>query len=108
MSTTGSGPLAGVRVIDVTTTLLGPYCTQLLAAMGAEVIKIESAAGDIARAMRDDSDQRAFILNRGKRSVVLDLKQAEAKAALAAIVRTSDVFVHNLRAGAAGRLGIDY
>jgi crotonobetainyl-CoA:carnitine CoA-transferase CaiB-like acyl-CoA transferase len=103
-----TGPLDGVRVVDVTSTLLGPYCTQLLAAMGAEVIKIESAAGDIARAMRDDSDQRAFILNRGKRSVVLDLKQQQAKAALAAIVRRSDVFVHNLRASAAARLGIDY
>ncbi|HWL45122.1 MAG TPA: CaiB/BaiF CoA-transferase family protein [Ilumatobacter sp.] len=102
------GPLAGIRVIDVTTTVLGPYCTYLLGCLGAEVIKIESPGGDIARAMRGAGEQRTYLLNRGKRSVVLDLKQPSAVEALAALVATSDVFMHNLRASAASRLGIDY
>lgn len=106
-----TGPLAGTRVIDVTTTFLGPYCTYLLAQMGAEVIKIESPAGDITRSLRSSSDarvERSFVLNRGKKSMAVDLKRDEGRDALGRLVGTADVFVHNMRNSAASRLGLDY
>jgi crotonobetainyl-CoA:carnitine CoA-transferase CaiB-like acyl-CoA transferase len=106
------GPLTGVRVIDLTINVLGPVATQLLGDMGAEVIKVETPAGD---PMRLIGASKTGMLgpffqttNRNKKSVVLDLKRPEPSAALKRLVETADVFVHNMRTAAAGRLGIDY
>ena len=112
MGSSRHGPLEGVRVIDLTINVLGPVGTQILGDMGAEVIKVEAPAGD---PMRRIGPSRSGELgpffqtaNRNKQSVVLDLKQPEARAALDELVRTGDVFVHNMRHAAAGRLGITY
>ncbi|MDA8198031.1 MAG: CoA transferase [Thermaerobacter sp.] len=101
-----------MRVLDLSTMLVGPYTTQILADLGADVIKVESAAGDPMRhvgPMRNPGMGGIFLTaNRGKRSLVLDLK---AKGAAAVILRMSeqcDVFVHNMRSRAAKRLGIEY
>ena len=106
-----SPPLAGVRVIDLTTTLSGPYCTLLLAELGADVVKIETPGGDIVRYVgpaRNPGMGSIFMaLNRGKRSVALDLKSGEGRAALDGLVDTADVVVHNMRGVAARRLGVD-
>ena len=107
-----SGPLAGIRVVEVAIAVLGPLATQLLGDMGAEVIKIETPEGDPMRQIGPSRHQgmAAYFLNvnRNKKSLVLDLKQPAAKEALLRLAATSDVFVHNMRPGAATRLGIDY
>lgn len=107
-----SGPLAGIRVLDLTINVLGPLATQLLGDMGADVIKIETPQGDPMRqaGMSRNPNMAALFMNtnRNKRSVVLDLKRAPALAALMRLVATADVLVHSLRPGAAGRLGIGY
>ena len=107
-----TGPLAGMRVIDVTSIVLGPYATQMLGDMGADVIKIEAPEGDRTRYIgpsRTHGMASYFAtLNRNKRSVVLDLKRPAAKAALLRLVEGADVFVHNMRQAAAKRLGLDY
>ncbi len=107
-----TGPLAGVRVIDLTSVVLGPFATQTLGDMGAEVIKIETPEGDVTRHIgpsRTPGMGSYFAtLNRNKRSVVLDLKRAPARAALERLIAGADVFVHNMRLGAAARLGLDY
>ena len=102
------GPLSGVRVVDVTTQLSGPYCTWLLSALGADVVKVERPEGDAARAVGPfigDESLYFSSINRAKRSVVLDLRSEEGAAHLAALIRTSDVLVENLRPGALARLG---
>jgi crotonobetainyl-CoA:carnitine CoA-transferase CaiB-like acyl-CoA transferase len=108
----GAGPLAGVRVLDLTSVVFGPFATQLLAELGAEVVKVEAPEGDN---MRHSSPARThgmgalFLnLNRGKRSVVLDLKQAEAHEALLRMARSSDALISNIRPRALARLGLDY
>lgn len=105
-------PLSDVRVCDLTQNLAGPYCTQILADLGASVVKVEPPGGDLARAWGPPFWGRGSALylsaNRGKRSIVVDLKRPEGMALLHRIVAESDVFVHASRPGAARRLGIDY
>jgi crotonobetainyl-CoA:carnitine CoA-transferase CaiB-like acyl-CoA transferase len=108
-----NGPLAGVRVVDVTTIILGPYATQLLGDLGADVIKVEPpGAGDLMRHMgpqRNAGMSGIFLnVNRNKRGLVLDLKHREAKDVLRRLIPTADVFVHNMRPQAIARLGFDY
>lgn len=104
-------PLAGVRVLDLTSVIMGPVCTQILAGYGAEVIKVEAPEGDIMRhaGAKQEPGMGAMFLhaNRGKRSVVLDLKDRDGQAALHALLAGADVFVHNIRPAAIGRIGLD-
>ena len=104
--------LKGLKIIDLTTIVLGPYATQLLADLGAEVIKIESLDGDVFRAVRpgrrDDLGVAFMNFNRNKRSLTLDLKQPRGQEILHALVRDSDVLVHNMRARSATQLGASY
>jgi len=106
------GPLDGVRVIDLTGTVLGPMGTQILGDAGADVIKVEAPGGDPVRYVgpRRSRDMGAYFLNlnRNKRSLVLDLKRKDAHAALLRLIADADVFVHNMRPGAADRLGLGY
>jgi crotonobetainyl-CoA:carnitine CoA-transferase CaiB-like acyl-CoA transferase len=107
-----AGPLAGIRVIDLTAMVMGPYATQIMADMGAEVIKIEPPAGDNTRYISvapAPGLAGVFVnVNRGKKSVVLDLQSEAGKAALRALVATADVFIHSMRAKAIAKLGFDY
>lgn len=106
------GALAGVRVIDITTTVLGPVATQILGDLGADVVKIEPPAGDPMRHLgpaRNGGMAAMFLgMNRNKRSIVLDLKKAQAGEVLRRLVADADVVVHNMRPNAAERLGISY
>jgi len=106
------GPLAGVRVVDLTAVVLGPVATQILGDLGAEVIKVEPPEGDVMRALgpAKHPGMAAYFLNinRNKKSVVLDLKRPAARAALLRLAATADVLVHNMRPDAARRLGIAY
>jgi len=107
-----SGPLAGIRVIDLTAAVLGPVATQILGDLGAEVIKIEPPEGEMMRGIGParNPGMAAYYLNvnRNKKSLVLDLKRPPAREALLRLAATADVLVHNMRPGAAERLGIDY
>lgn len=106
-----SGPLAGLRVLDFTAFLSGPYSTQMLADLGADVIKVESPGGDLSRSIaphfvRDDS-LYFHGTNRNKRSIVLDLKHPEAPVLVADLVARCDVVIENFRPGVLARLGVD-
>jgi crotonobetainyl-CoA:carnitine CoA-transferase CaiB-like acyl-CoA transferase len=107
-----SGPLAGVRVLDLTQFFSGPFCTMVLADLGADVVKVERPGGEPQRnAMRPAgaSESHGFlILNRNKRGVELDLARPDGLEAFLALVRTADVLVENFRPGVTARLGIDY
>ena len=107
-----SGPLAGIRVIDLTAMVMGPYCTQILADMGADVIKIEPPGGDNTRYVSQGPApgmNGVFVnVNRGKRSVVLDLRTEQGKSALSGLVAQADVFIHSMRAQAIAKLGFSY
>ncbi len=107
-----SGPLAGIRVLDLTTVLVGPYCTQILAEMGAEVTKVEAPEGDVVRLIGPGRNSGMgcmyLTINRGKRSIVLDLKRPEARAVLLRLAETADVLVTNIRPQAMARLGLGY
>jgi len=107
------GPLQGIRVVDVTTVMLGPYATQMLGDMGADVIKVEAPpAGDIARNLgeaRMPGMSGSFLnMNRNKRSIAVDLKRPGAQEVLRRLVATAEVFVHNMRPQAIERLGFGY
>jgi crotonobetainyl-CoA:carnitine CoA-transferase CaiB-like acyl-CoA transferase len=107
-----SGPLAGIRVIEVAIAVLGPVAAQVLGDMGAEIIKVETPGGDPMRQIgpaRNPGMAAYFLnVNRNKKSVVLDLKRPPARAAMLRLAETADVFLHNMRPGAATRLGVDY
>ena len=106
-----NGPLSGFRVIDLSSVLSGPAATVLLADQGADVIKIESPAGDIVRRMGrgHDSLSPGFVAaNRGKRSVCLDLKQPAGVDMVKRLVRDADVFIQNFRPGAIECMGLGY
>ena len=110
--TTPSLPLAGVRVLDLTRLLPGPLATQHLADYGADVIKIEdTGAGDYARslgAMGGDTSYLYQVVNRNKRSLRLDLKHPEGKAAFEKLVETADIVVEGFRPGVMDKLGLGY
>ncbi len=104
-------PLDGVRVVDLSRVLAGPFCTALLADAGADVVKIESKAGEDSRHLgpfRDGESIYFNVLNRGKRSIALDLKDPEDREALLQLIEGADVVVENFRPGVTTRLGIDY
>ena len=107
--------LAGVRIVDLTQVMAGPFCTMLLADLGADVVKIEPPGGDLSRSMgghrlhMKGKDNAPFLaLNRNKRSVVLDLKAPSDRDRLLALLRDADVLVESFRPGVAARLGIGF
>ena len=105
-------PLAGTRVLDLTTVIMGPYATHIMADLGAEVIKVEAPGGDAFRRYGPSRSEgmggSVLQLHRNKHSVVLDLKNEVARRALDKLIERSDVVVHNLRPGPAKRLGLDW
>ncbi|CAN7365341.1 CoA transferase [Phenylobacterium sp. LjRoot225] len=107
-----AGPLAGIRVIDLTAMVMGPYSTQIMADMGADVIKVEPPAGDNTRYISVGPAPGlggVFVnVNRGKRSIVLDLQTEAGKVALRKLIETADVFIHSMRAKAIAKLGFNY
>jgi crotonobetainyl-CoA:carnitine CoA-transferase CaiB-like acyl-CoA transferase len=104
--------LDGIRILDLTTTFLGPYATQLLGDAGADVVKIETLDGDVGRTPRPGRSPKmgaGFLnANRNKRSIALDLKSAEGRAIVLRLAQTADAVVHNMRPSAAARLGLAY
>lgn len=111
MNTGQQRPLDGLRVVDFTRVLAGPFCTALLADLGAEIIKIEPPQGDDYRhigPMRNNESALFTVMNRNKKSLVLDLKNPQAVALVHELVAQSDVVIENFRPGVAKRLGIDY
>ena len=106
------GPIAGIRVLDLTSVLMGPYATLQLGDLGADVIKVEPQEGDIVRDIgpgRNPKMGGMFLhTNRSKRSVVIDLKQPAGRAALLRMAATVDVMIFNMRPKALARLGLDY
>ncbi len=107
-----TGPLAGVRVVDLTSVVFGPYATQIMADMGAEVIKVEPPAGDNTRYISAGPVPGlggVYVnVNRGKKSVMLDLTKPEGKEALRRMIARADVFIHSMRGSAIKKLGFEY
>ena len=107
-----NGPLHGIRILDLTTVVLGPYATQILGDYGAEVIKVEALDGDLIRAngvSRHAGMSSIFLsINRNKRSVALDLKKTEGRKLFLELAAGVDVVVHNMRVAAVERLGLGY
>jgi crotonobetainyl-CoA:carnitine CoA-transferase CaiB-like acyl-CoA transferase len=107
-----AGPLTGVRILDLTSVVMGPYATQILADFGADVVKVEAPAGDIMRhnaPLRSSGMGHIFMnANRNKRSAVLDLKHPEGRAACLALAKGADVLIYNIRPQAMARLKLGY
>ena len=108
-----NGPLHGVRVLDLTEFIFGPYATQILGDLGADVIKVENPGGDRQRhgskfAKNEDMGATFMSMNRNKRSLTLDLKTDEAREKLRELIPTANVFIHNVRSDAMARLGFGY
>src|SRR5262245_54910089 len=102
---------AGLRVVDFTTTSAGPHGTRLLADLGADVVKVEAPEGDVMRSrppLRNGASSYFGQLNAGKRSVVLDLKEARGVAAAHRLAAQADILVENYRPGVMRRLGLDF
>jgi crotonobetainyl-CoA:carnitine CoA-transferase CaiB-like acyl-CoA transferase len=113
MLTMAGGPLEGVRILDLTSVVVGPLCTQILADHGADVIKVESKAGDLVRVMNGKSvtpgmGAKFLHLNRNKRSIVLDLKDPKGLAALTKLIERADVMIWNNRPQAMARMKLAY
>jgi len=112
VSDANAGPLAGIRIVDLTAVMLGPIATQILGDYGADVIKVESPEGDLMRAnavsLHAGMGSAFLAVNRNKRSVALDLKAEEARSVLRRLLAGADVLVHNMRVEAIGRLGFGY
>ncbi len=106
------GPFAGLRVVDLTTIFVGPYTSQLLGDMGADVIKVEAPGGDSTRmtgpSVHPDMSSNFLQVNRNKRSISLDLKSPGGAEAMRRLLQRADVFVHNMRPEPLARLGFDY
>jgi crotonobetainyl-CoA:carnitine CoA-transferase CaiB-like acyl-CoA transferase len=106
------GPLQGVRIIDMTSVLMGPFAAQLLGDYGADIIKVEAPQGDITRFIGPQRGERLgpiFLhINRNKRSIVLDLKQEAGRSALLKLIEGADVLMYNVRPQAMRRLRLDY
>lgn len=106
------GPLEGIKIVDLTSVVFGPYATRTLGEMGADIIKVESPDGDTLRGVepaRSTGMGANFLnVNRNKRSLVLDLKKPEARQALLSVVASADVFVHSLRPKAIEKLALTY
>jgi len=111
-TTPADGPLGGIRILDLTSVIMGPFATHILADLGADVIKVESPEGDSLRYYEPlrNPGMAGNILNlhRNKRSIMLDLKRPDCRAALNRLIETADVFVHSLRPKAIERLGYGY
>jgi len=109
---TGGGPLAGLLVADFSRVLAGPYATMLLADLGAEVVKVESPQGDETRTWmpptRDETSTYYLGINRGKRSIALDLRDPDDVALARELARHADVLIENLRPGGMAKYGLDY
>ncbi len=107
-----SGPLAGVKVLDLTSVVLGPLATQILGDYGADVIKVETLEGDLMRSngvsLHAGMSSVFLAINRNKRSIALDLKNADGKAVLGRLIGGADVLVHNMRVSAIEKLGFGY
>ena len=105
-------PLSGYKILDLSTVVLGPYCTQMLGDLGADIIKIEGPGGDVMRHagphVSEGMGPIFLTINRNKRSLVLDLKKEGAKEVLRKLVSGADALVHNIRAAGMKRLGFDY
>jgi len=106
------GPFHGLKVVDLTTVVVGPYTTQLLADMGADVTKVEAPEGDMTRMgtpSRNPGMANTFLqLNRNKRAIALDLKTEAGAAAMRKLIQDADIFIHNMRPEPLARLGFDY
>src|SRR5579862_486258 len=110
---TRPGPLAGLLVADFSRVLAGPYCTMLLADLGADVVKVESPGGDDTRSwvppVTEDGVSTYFLaINRNKKSVTLDLKEPRDAALATALAARADIFVQNFKPGGLRRYGLDY
>lgn len=105
--------LEGIRIVDLTSVIFGPYATQMLADMGAEVIKVEPPTGDISRYLGRHAKTRGMgsthmTVNRGKKSIMLDLKKPEDAETMRKLLKTADIFIHNVRGKAISKLGFGY
>jgi crotonobetainyl-CoA:carnitine CoA-transferase CaiB-like acyl-CoA transferase len=111
-TTANTGPLAGIKIVDLTTVVMGPFASQILADLGADVIKVESPDGDTVRNIGPSRSKGMgpmyLALNRNKRSIALDLRKPEALAALKRLIAGADVLLFNIRPSSMGRLGLGY